>query len=189
MKKKLNQIKFKWKLKKLNFEFQIKLNYIKFKRMKIKDCKQDRNKLNSFVQNITMITIMIVLWSRGGSNDDTTRKCVIRNILKLNSTYINDSWEKPPPQLNTIMNITVLGDGSLRLCRRELSQYMSHEGEFICRGDTPTDSHTNIIPSEELSLGHIFWLIQKLINLIIAWRLSYYNGDFLSVYHSGTKTI
>ena len=29
------------------------------------------------------------------SNDNTTRKWVIRNILKENSTYINDSWEKP----------------------------------------------------------------------------------------------
>ena len=61
-----------------------------------------------------------VLWSRGGSNDNTTRKCVIRNILKENSTCINDNWEKPPLQLNTIMYITVLGESSMRLRRREL---------------------------------------------------------------------
>ena len=36
-----------------------------------------------------------LLWSRGGSNDNTTRKWVIRNIVKENSTYINDSREKP----------------------------------------------------------------------------------------------
>ena len=44
------------------------------------------------------------------------------------------------PQLNTIMKITVLGDGSLSLRRRDLSRYMSHEGESICRGGTPTSS-------------------------------------------------
>ena len=37
------------------------------------------------------------------------------------------------------MNLTsVLGNGLPRLCRRELSRYVSHEGESICRGDTPT---------------------------------------------------
>ena len=37
----------------------------------------------------------LLLWSRGGLNDDTTRKWVIRNLLKENSTFMNDSWEKP----------------------------------------------------------------------------------------------
>ena len=36
-----------------------------------------------------------LLWSRGGWNDNTTRKWVIKNILKENSTFINGSWEKP----------------------------------------------------------------------------------------------
>ena len=35
-----------------------------------------------------------LLWLRGGSSDNTTRKWVIRNILKENCTCINDSWEK-----------------------------------------------------------------------------------------------
>ena len=54
-----------------------------------------------------------VLWSRGGSNDDTTQKYAIRNVLKANNTYTNDSWEKPFPSL-TIRNITALGNDSLR---------------------------------------------------------------------------
>ena len=36
-----------------------------------------------------------LLWSRGGSYDNTTQKWVITNILKGNSTYINVNWEKP----------------------------------------------------------------------------------------------
>ena len=39
--------------------------------------------------------ICTMLWSRGGSNDKSTRKWVIRNILKENSTSINDTGEKP----------------------------------------------------------------------------------------------
>ena len=38
---------------------------------------------------------------------------MIRNILKENSTYTNDSWEKPLLSL-TIRNITAFGNGSLR---------------------------------------------------------------------------
>ena len=80
-----------------------------------------------------------ILWSRGGSNDNTTREWVIRNILKENSTYTNDSWEKPLLSLTQSWILTsVLGDGSPRLRRRELSRYISHEGESISRGDTPT---------------------------------------------------
>ena len=51
--------------------------------------------------------------SRGGSNDDTTQKLVIRNIFKANNIFTNDSWEKSLLSL-TIRNITSLGNGSLR---------------------------------------------------------------------------
>ena len=53
-----------------------------------------------------------LLWSRGGSKlwHDT----VIRNILKANNTYTNNSWEKPLQSL-TIRNITALDNDSLRL--------------------------------------------------------------------------
>ena len=78
---------------------------------------------------------IFLLWSRGDWNDNTTRKWVIKNILKENSTYINDT----SPQLNKIMNITpILGDGSPRLHRRELNRYVSHEDMSIGRGYTPT---------------------------------------------------
>ena len=88
-------------------------------------------------KNSSTVTLFwtFLLWSRGGWNDDTTQECGIRNILIQNSTYIKDSWRETPPQLNTIMNITVLGDGSLSLRRRELSRYMSHQGMSICRVD------------------------------------------------------
>ena len=42
-----------------------------------------------------MSRLTYFFWSRGGSNDYTTRKWMIRNILKENSTFINDSWAKP----------------------------------------------------------------------------------------------
>ena len=35
-----------------------------------------------------------LLWSRGGLNDNTTRIWEIRNILKENCAYIDDSWGK-----------------------------------------------------------------------------------------------
>ena len=68
----------------------------------------------------------------------------MRNILKENSTYTNDSWEKTLLSL-TIRNITGLANGSLRLpknetdtplrqYRRVLSQYLSHKDESIYRG-------------------------------------------------------
>ena len=74
----------------------------------------------------------LLLWSRGGSNDNTTQKWVIRNIFKENDTYINDSWEKPLLSLTQTWLVT-----ARRVCC-ELSRYISHEGEFICRGYTST---------------------------------------------------
>ena len=49
------------------------------------------------------------------------------------------------------MNITsLLGDGSPRQRRRELSRYVSHEGESIYRGDTPTvGSNFNLLHNSQ----------------------------------------
>ena len=62
---------------------------------------------------------MCMLWSREGSNDSKTRKWVIGNILKENSTYNNDSWEKP------LLSLTQLWIWLFLLkARRELSRYI-----------------------------------------------------------------
>ena len=64
----------------------------------------EEKSFHSRVANIVNFNIIVsefelqscyLLWSRGGSNDNTTCKWVIRNILKENSRYINDSWAKP----------------------------------------------------------------------------------------------
>ena len=48
------------------------------------------------LKSLSLYIYIYILWSLGGSNDNTTtRKWVIRIILKENSTYINDNWEKP----------------------------------------------------------------------------------------------
>ena len=121
---------------------------------------------------------MVVLWSRGGSNDYTTRKWMIRNILKENSTYINDSWEKPLLSLTQSWILTsVLGDGPAKLRRRELSRYMSHEGEFICRGNTPTGIHATLA-NFPFSIGE--WNF-------CYWRLSYFLSYWPYFYHDKKK--
>ena len=85
---------------------------------------------------------MNLFLSRGGSNDNMIRKWVIKNILKENSTYRSDGREKPLLSLTQSGTLhPFLVRAHLRLCRRELSRYMSHEGESICRGDTPTESN------------------------------------------------
>ena len=88
-----------------------------------------------------MPAICFVSWSKRGSNDNTTRKWVIRNILKENRTYINDSWEKlllSLTQSQYYRSWWRLAETDPRLGRRELSRYMSHEGQSISWGHIPT---------------------------------------------------
>ena len=81
----------------------------------------------------------LLLWSTRGWNDNMNRKWVIKNILKENSTYINNSWEKPFLSLTQSWTLhPFLVTVHPRLCRRELRRYVSYEGKSICRGDTPT---------------------------------------------------
>ena len=102
--------------------------------------------------------VMRVLWSREGWNDNTTRKWGIRNILKENSTYINDSREKPLLSLTQLWTLhPFLVTACLRLRRRELSRYVSHEGESICSGDTPTEKKDRVKQREK----------ENMINMIL----------------------
>ena len=120
----------------------------------------------------------------GGSNDNTTRKCVIRNILKENSTYINDSWEKPLLGLTQSWILPFLVTAPPRLYRRERSRYMSHEGESMCRGDTPTITYNGwcaIRPNQTPLpiIRYIFFFSSILLNdewnMVVFVRTAFYS--------------
>ena len=87
-----------------------------------------------------------MLWSRGGWIDSTTRKWVVKNILKENSTYIKDNWEKP------LLSLTHFWISHLFLVTAHRD--CTNEGESICRGDTTTicDRHISKVGNSVLLL-------------------------------------
>ena len=75
---------------------------------------------------------------------------MIRNIPKENSTYTNDTLEKPFLSL-TIRIFTALGNGSLKVrlrlnrdCAEESSVSICHMGTSPSIGDTPTMTSSEI---------------------------------------------
>ena len=111
-----------------------------------------------------------LLWSRGGSNDNTTRKWGIRNILKENSTWVNDSWENPPTQLNTIMNINVHSWWRLRDCAEESLAGICHMTASASLGETPQHKVSRTLPSILADLKNIVvWIVST---PLLIWKSS-----------------
>ena len=83
-----------------------------------------------------------VLWSRGGWNDNTTQKWVIKNILKENSAYINDSWEKPLYSLTGMWTLYPFLVMARRDCAEESLVGMCHTRASPSVGETPQRNDT-----------------------------------------------
>ena len=77
-----------------------------------------------------------LFWWRGGSNDNTTRKWVIRNILKENCTYINDIWEKPLHSLTQSWILPLLVTAR-RVCAEESLVGICHMRAHPSVGEAP----------------------------------------------------
>ena len=72
-----------------------------------------------------------------GEIDMITRKWVIRNILKENSTYINDSWEKPLLSLTQLWTLHRFLVTASRDCTEESLAGMCPMRASSSVGETP----------------------------------------------------